>query len=480
MKRTANIAIAAACLFVGGLAGKTAGKTAFGGEVPLVFGPLIYDQLPAPFSPTMFRIRDFDRDGFPDLLIAGRDPDDRLMTRRGLGNGHFAELQLLTASGFIDWLELGDLDADGKDDIVAAWRGDVPRLVCYRGIGPGLFEEATVLADVVVAGVGRDPQSVALGDYDQDGDLDVAVCNYIGQSIDVFSNRGALVFERTARVRLGTFLGGVGFPRIVAPGDMDGDGDLDLVVNELGGSRIAVLLNQGGRFVGAREYRVPQIGAERPGLAGMALIDVDGDGDLDALCPALLLETTQKVLAFMNDGTGALNERLVGDGSPTGYEFCVHLADFDGDGDLDAVSGAALPGTIAVGRRTSASAFSFEIDSALQFGQLIRHLDAADVDGDCDLDIIGIDGPGRTLFSRKNNTPQQGCGGLAEFVEPAPAPAKRVQTARLLARLLAREPVPRADRNNDGVFDAADVAIWLAEMSQVVPVAIPVKAGGAQ
>jgi hypothetical protein len=178
----------------------------------------------------------------------------------------------------------------------------------------------------------------------------------------------------------------------------------------------------------------------------------------------------------MNDGTGALTERLVGDGSPTGYEFCVHLADFDGDGDLDAVSGAALPGTIAVGRRTSTSAFSFEIDSALQFGQLIRHLDAADVDGDCDLDIIGIDGPGRTLFSRKNNTPQQGCGGLAEFVEPAPAPAKRVQTARLLAR----EAVPRADRNNDGVFDAADVAIWLAEMSRVVPVAIPVKAGGAQ
>ena len=97
----------------------------------------------------MFRMRDFDRDGFPDLLIAGRDPDDRLMTRRGLGDGHFAELQLLTASGFIDWLELGDLDADGKDDIVAAWRGDVPRLVCYRGIGPGLtqFGVPNTLAD---------------------------------------------------------------------------------------------------------------------------------------------------------------------------------------------------------------------------------------------------------------------------------------------------------------------------------------------
>lgn len=432
--------------------------TARAGETPLTFGPMLYEQLDPPFGPTMFRLRDIDHDGFVDVLIAGRDPDDKLMTRRGLGNGHFEPFQTLIAPGFVDWLELEDVDGDGAEDIVAAWRGDVPTLVCYRGIGGGLFEEATVLADVVQAGVGRDPQSVALGDYDQDGDLDIAVCNYIGQSIDLFDNRGALSFERVARVRLATFLGGVAFPRIVAPGDIDGDGDLDLIVNEIGGGRVAVLRNAGGRFSNPREYRAPQIGTERPGIAGMQLVDVDGDGDLDVVCPALLLEITQKIIWFVNDGTGGLSERIVGEGSPSGYAFSVHLADLDDDGDLDALSGAALPGTIAVGRCTAAGDFNFEIDIALQFGQLIRHLDAVDVDGDCDLDLVGIDGPGRTLFTRRNTTPQAGCGGgVAAADAPTPSRSGTVRVKPI------REIVPRSDRNGDGVFDASDIAAWLAE-----------------
>ena len=58
-----------------------------GQESPLVFQGNLFDALPEPFFPTMFRTRDLDGDGFPDLVIAGRDPDDRVMTRRGDGNG---------------------------------------------------------------------------------------------------------------------------------------------------------------------------------------------------------------------------------------------------------------------------------------------------------------------------------------------------------------------------------------------------------
>jgi hypothetical protein len=432
--------------------------TAWAGEVPLAFQGNLFDQLPEPFFPTMFRVRDLDGDGFPDLVIAGRDPDDRLMTRRGLGNGRFEAFQTLAAPGFTDWLEVGDVDGDGMSDIVTAWRGDVPRLVVYRGIGAGLFDEAVVLAGVEWEGTGRDPQGVALGDFDGDGDLDIAVSNYISQSVDVFSNMGKLAFERTSRVRLSTYLGGYGYPRIVASADMDGDGDLDLVANEMGGSRIAVLRNEHGSFVRSTEYRVPQIGNERPGIAGMQLADGDGDGDIDVLCPALLLETTQKLVMFVNDGSGRLTERLVGESSPTGYNFAVCAADFDGDGDLDAVAGAALPGTICIARRTGDGPFTFEVDLAYQWGQLIRHLDAVDVDGDCDLDIVGIDGPSRSVFVRRNVTPQQsGCSGGLAALEDADAP---------MLLKPARGAVPQVDRDHDGAFTAADVAIWLAEISR--------------
>ena len=437
-----------------------ASSAASAGETPLVFQGNLFDALPEPYFPTMFRARDLDGDGFPDLVIPGRDPDHRIMTLRGQGNGRFVPLQTLAAGGFIDWAEVADINQDGLDDIVAAWRGDAPKLVVYGGIGIGLFAEATVVADVVLEGVGRDPQCVAIGDYDGDGDPDVAVTNYIGQSIDVFANIGAAgappAFERAARIRLATFFGGIAYPRLVTAGDMDGDGDLDLVSNEIGGGRIAMIRNEGGRFARPVEFRAPQIGTERPGISGMQLVDVDGDGDLDVFCPALLLKQTQKLVAHLNDGNGGLQSRVVGEGSPSGYVFCAHLADLDGDGDLDALSGAALPGTIAVGRRTGAGLFTFENDYAWQFGQFTRHIDAVDVDGDCDLDIVGIDSPSRTVYTRRNITPQQGaCGGLAE----APR-EKRVRAQP------TREPAPRADRNQDGVFDAADVAIELAERSR--------------
>ena len=433
------------------------------GETPLVFQGNLFDALPEPYFPTMFRARDLDGDGFPDLVIPGRDPDHRIMTLRGQGDGRFVPMQILGAAGFIDWAEVVDIDRDGLDDIVAAWRGDAPKLVVYRGIGIGLFAEATVVADVVLEGVGRDPQCVAIGDYDGDGDLDIAVTNYIGQSIDIFANTGAAgappAFDRTARIRLATFFGGIAYPRLVMAGDMDGDGDLDLVSNEIGGGRIAMIRNNRGQFGRPVEFRAPQIGTERPGISGIQLVDVDADGDLDVFCPALLLKQTQKLVAHLNDGNGGLQTRIVGEGSPSGYVFCAHLADLDGDGDLDALSGAALPGTIAVGRRTGAGLFTFENDYAWQFGQFTRHIEAIDVDGDCDLDIVGIDAPSRTVYMRRNITPQQGsCGGLAE----APR-EKRVRIEPV------REPILRADRNEDGVFDAADAAIDLAERSLARP-----------
>ena len=78
------------------------------------------------------------------------------------------------------------------------------------------------------------------------------------------------------------------------------------------------------------------------------------------------------------------------------------------------------------------------------------------VDGDCDLDIVGIDSPSRSVYTRRNITPQQGsCGGLTA------EPGGKREKARPF-----REPVRRADRNDDGVFDACDVAIELAERSR--------------
>ncbi|MEY3022487.1 MAG: hypothetical protein RIS86_1685 [Planctomycetota bacterium] len=437
--------------------------SALADETPLVFAQPVYESFAAPFFPTTLRARDLDGDGRVDLVVPGRDPDHRLFTMRGLGDGRFVPFQELAVESFVDAVELGDLDGDGREDLVAVWKGDRPRLVLHRGLEGGLFAKAEPVADLA-----RDPQWIALADFDGDGDLDVATTAYISAECEIHFNDGTGAVSRVSRVGLGRFLGGYAYPRMVHAADLDGDGDADLVINEVGGSRVAVLRNEtgaagAGRFVRATEYRAPLIGDERPGISSLVVADVDGDGDLDAVVPALLLNGAQKTVAFINDGTGRFVDRLVGDGAPLGYAFSLALADLDGDGDLDAATGAALPGLVSVARRTSDGVFTFANDSLLPFGQLVRDLIAVDVDGDCDLDIVGVDGPARAVFTCLNLTPGAACdGGVAG--------ERRATTGRApRADVVAPEPQPApdiGDLDGDGVRGASDLAVWLVGRSR--------------
>src|SRR5262245_28927204 len=113
--------------------------------------------------------------------------------------------------------------------------------------------------------------------------------------------------------------------------DFDGDGAKDLIavagsladVVESAGCLLA--FNDGdGRFAESPDAFA---GVQSPGVA---VGDVDGDGDLDVVFPMRL---------FLNDGSGAFTE-ATGRLPPATNASCVKLADVDGDGDLDAIVGA--------------------------------------------------------------------------------------------------------------------------------------------
>jgi hypothetical protein len=117
---------------------------------------------------------------------------------------------------------------------------------------------------------------VALGDVDGDGDLDALVANDNDAAQEVYLNDGAGVFS--AHPISPTF--GAGNSRDLALGDVDGDGDLDaLVANDYGAAQ-EVYLNDGAGVFSAHPIS-PTFGAGAS--MDVALGDVDGDGDLDAL-----------------------------------------------------------------------------------------------------------------------------------------------------------------------------------------------------
>ena len=174
-----------------------------------------------------------------------------------------------------------------------------------------------VVADPLATLVPLDPGLVtanasrqAWGDYDADGDPDLAVTG-VGRArfAALQINEGDTLITRPLTSQ---------FSESVAWGDFDGDGDLDLAHGR--GSQVAILRTTSGTFSTV---------VNLPATAGVDLRwgDVDGDGDLDLL----LADFVGLRIARNDDGVFSLSERLLGSFS----EMAVDWADADGDGDLD-------------------------------------------------------------------------------------------------------------------------------------------------
>jgi hypothetical protein len=233
------------------------------------------------------------------------------------GSGHFTD-SLQSLGNFTSTaVAMGDVDGDSDLDAFVANSYDGEPNKVWRNDGTGTFSDSgQSLGNSVSFGV-------ALGDLDGDSDLDAFVANYgggSGEANKVWRNDGTGTFTETQNLGSADSLG-------VALGDLDGDGDLDaFVANYGGGSGEAnkVWLNDGtGAFT-----ETQSLGSADS--VGVALGDLDGDGDLDAFV-ANNWQQADKV--WQNDGTGTFTETQ-SLGSVDSMD--VALGDVDGDGDLDA------------------------------------------------------------------------------------------------------------------------------------------------
>lgn len=301
---------------------------------------------------------------------------------RHLGRAPMADDRPLVAH-----VAIVDLDRDGRADLVAA-DAAANRVVWLQQGADGAFVESEL---ATVAG----PAHVAAVDLDRDGDLDVLVAS-LGV---VFPNNApigaVIVLENNGRQQFTTrtIIDKVARVSDVEAGDLDGDGDLDLAVAQFGYDQGETrwLENLGGwRF----ESHVLQ------GLSGginAVVADADADGDLDIV--TLISQEWEEIYVFANDGRGAFTAtRVFGAANEDFGSSWITVVDLDRDADLDILysNGDAFDYAPPKGRNWNGVQW-LENTGRLRFtyhriGDYpgASSPQAADVDGDNDLDIVVV------------------------------------------------------------------------------------------
>lgn len=159
--------------------------------------------------------------GGTDFDVAYATFNDRVYVHAGSALGIGGELENVGGFQPSD-MELGDVNGDSRDDVIIAMPGEDPRLIRYLGASTGeLLSSVDLLEPLGVAGVGLGP--IALGDFNGDGDPDIAIG--VEAAVVIAFNDGLGTFENP------TLLATPDPANEVFAADLDGDGSDELVAS---------------------------------------------------------------------------------------------------------------------------------------------------------------------------------------------------------------------------------------------------------
>jgi len=239
-------------------------------------GFILYRTLDVGAGPESIVAADFDRDGHVDLAVnAPLAPTKGVSILKGstVTPGEFEDAVAVAVGAVPDALAVGDFNRDGKPDLAVCDKvGSTGYVRILPGDGSGGFGSESSVA------VASQPTAIVAADFDRDGDLDLVVGNEGGDNVQVLSNTGASFTVTQTLALPGTDRD----PLSLAAGDFDEDGAVDLAVSAFGGDRVHVYRNVGGVL-----ETDPSISLDAPYLLQfVAAEDVNRDGRPDLLAVA--------------------------------------------------------------------------------------------------------------------------------------------------------------------------------------------------
>lgn len=291
-----------------------------------VFSDESSGRLPAQnFDSEDVAVADYNADGLFDIFFASEDNQTNEFYLNQGSSFFIDAIGRIPVTGTSNAVEANDADNDGDIDLLIGNNGQNVLLI---NNGNAFFSDQTGQR---LPGVLDITQDVEFGDIDGDGDLDIAVANEDGNRIFVNTGSGFYSDQTSSRLPL---TGGIEETREVDFGDVDGDGDLDLyfsnvIIFQSGSNpQDRLLINNGeGVFTDQTTSRLP---ANNTDTVDADFLDIDGDGDLDLLVGNF----RGGAQVFINDGAGLYSDEteewLPENFRPRVVDF--EVADYNGDG----------------------------------------------------------------------------------------------------------------------------------------------------
>jgi hypothetical protein len=258
-------------------------------------------------GPNSVTVGDFNGDGKLDLAVANYNGTVSVLL--GKGNGTFQTVVSYPVASSASSVVVGDFNGDGCPDLAVA-------------NNPGLEETGTVsvllnncnatgtFQTAVSYPVGTAPSAVAVGDFNGDGCPDLAVANDASFNVSVLLNN----CNGTGTFQAAVDSGPVSYPYSLAVGDLNGDGILDLAVADVGTTSLSFLLGNGDGTFQAAVWTSAAV--DNPWA--VAVGDFNGDGKPDV---AWVNTEENGTVGVLLNTTTPLIQPLVSTGGTNTYQF---------------------------------------------------------------------------------------------------------------------------------------------------------------
>lgn len=326
------------------------------------------------FSPIDLKIADMDNDSYEDIVLASYSGEKIVWFKNNAGVIDTTQRYILNVPSFApSRIFLADSDNDGDLDVIFC--GGISGLYQLENLGAGIFNFSTNPSPNSISGNGR---NIYMEDIDNDGDIDIVqaytslewnenlgngsfstrktisttifpassvfvadidgdnlkdvICasrNSTNNKITWYKNMGGGVISTTENI---ITINNVKNIESVFVGDMDNDGDIDILsASELDG-KVAIYENTGAGSFNPQKVISNLTGA----VMSIASVDIDGDNDMDIISSTRLI-SSGNVVWYENLGNGIMDNPQIISDNFTGFVY-ISVGDLDNDGDLDVIT----------------------------------------------------------------------------------------------------------------------------------------------